>query len=57
MITNPKVEIQMKQNAFRQAPCDSLTVSLLLSKLSYYVPFVQDTAKPVLLGFFLVVVV
>ena len=41
----PKVEIQMKQNAFRQAPCDSLRVSLLLSKLSYYVPFCPGYSK------------
>ena len=35
----------MKQNTFRQAPCDSLRVSLLLSKLSYYVPFCPGYIK------------
>ena len=41
----------MKQNTFRQAPCDSLRVSLLLSKLCALLSTIQQSL--LFLAFFL----
>ena len=45
MITNQKLKYKWNRMLLEQAPCDSLRVSLLLSKLSYYVPFCPGYSK------------